>query len=112
MNHLRYLLKGGLLALVVLTGASAYGIELAQAKADGLIGERADGYIGLVKSDAAADVVELVKQINGKRRAEYRRIAEANDLSVEEVQALAGKKAIDRTGPGNWILTNGGWRQK
>jgi len=90
----------------------AFGAELDQAKSAGLIGERADGYLGLVEKNAPADVVDLVKAVNDKRRAEYQRIAGSNDLTLEQVQALAGKKAIERTAAGGWILTNGGWRQK
>ena len=97
---------------LALAAAPAFAAELDEAKADGLIGERADGYLGLVDTGAPADVVDLVAEINDKRKAEYERIAEANDLSLEQVQALAGKKAIDRTRAGHWILTNGGWEQK
>ena len=111
MKMLKKLLQTGLFALL-LSAAAAHGADLAQAKAAGMVGERADGYLGLVQENAPADVVALVKDVNSKRRDEYRRIAESNDLSLEEVQALAGKKAIDRTAAGHWVLTNGGWRKK
>jgi len=102
-----------LLPILILSWAGlAFGAELDQAKSAGLVGERADGYLGLVEEDASSDVVNLVKEINDKRRAEYRRIAGGNDLSLEQVQALAGKKAIERTAAGGWILTNGGWQRK
>lgn len=112
MNRLRILLQGICLSLALLSGAAALGADLDQAKADGLVGERADGYLGLVDENAPADVTELVRDINDRRRAEYQRIAKGNGLAMEEVQALAGKKAIERTDSGNWILTNGGWRRK
>ena len=105
-------LRGLLLTATLLVGAQALGADLDQAKQNGLVGERADGYLGLVDESAAEDVVMLVKSVNNKRREEYRRIAEKNDLTLEQVQALAGKKAIERTEPGAWILTNGGWRRK
>lgn len=101
------------LPIVALSLASfAFGADLDQAKSAGLVGERADGYLGLVKQDVPTDVVNLVKEVNDKRRAEYQRIARSNDLTLEQVQALAGKKAIERTPPGGWIRTNGGWHQK
>jgi uncharacterized protein YdbL (DUF1318 family) len=31
---------------------------------------------------------------------------------MAQVEALAGKKAIERTQPGGWILLNGGWQKK
>jgi hypothetical protein len=103
-----------LLATLLLSAASglAAADQLAQAKQNGLVGERADGYLGLVKTTVPEDVAALVKEVNSKRRAEYQRIAEANDLTVEQVQALAGRKAIERTEPGGWIMPNGGWQQK
>ena len=100
-----------MLLLVFFAGA-AFASDLDQAKADGLVGERADGYLGLVDTSAGADVAKLVKDINSKRKAEFERIAESNDLTLEQVQALAGKKALQRTKPGGWILVNGGWQQK
>lgn len=105
-------LRSILLVLALSWTGLAFSAELGQAKSDGLVGERADGYLGLVQEDAPADVVNLVKEVNDKRRAEYQRIASSNDLSLEDVQALAGRKAIERTAAGGWILTNGGWRQK
>ena len=86
MKMLKKLMQTGLFALL-LSAAAAHGADLAQAKAAGMVGERADGYLGLVQENAPADVVALVKDVNSKRRDEYRRIAESNDLSLEEVQA-------------------------
>lgn len=102
-----------LLFLTASVAASvAVAADLHDAKSQGLVGERADGFLGLVGASAPADVVALVEEVNGKRRAEYQRIARTNDLTLEQVQALAGKKAIDRTEPGDWVMLNGGWQQK
>lgn len=109
-NRTRY--AKALLVALLLLGGAAYAADLDQAKRRGLVGERADGYVGLVDESAAADVRTLVAEINAKRKAEYQRIARENDLELEQVQALAGRKAIDRTAPGGWILVNGGWQQK
>lgn len=100
------------LLLTFLSSSLTFAADLEQSKRDGLIGERADGYLGLVVESAAADVAALVKDINNKRRDEYRRIAAENNLTMEQVQALAGKKAIERTRSGDWILLNGGWQKK
>lgn len=100
----------GCSALLLAGGANA--ADLDSAKRSGQIGERADGYVGLVDRSAPADVVALVKEINAKRQAEYERIAQANHLEVAQVQALAGQKAIERTPPGQYILRNGGWQKK
>lgn len=91
---------------------SAHAADLDQVKRDGLVGERADGYLGLVDEAAAADVRALVAEINEKRKGEYSRIARANELTLQQVQVLAGKKAIEKTRPGQWVLRNGGWERK
>lgn len=91
---------------------SVFAADLDQAKRDGQIGERADGYLGLVVNDASSDVRALVAEINRKRKDEYLRIGRANDLTLEQVQVLAGKKAIARTASGQWVLRNGGWERK
>ena len=111
MRHSRTILRTALVVLAFVASV-AHGAELAQVKGEGLVGERADGYLGLVQADAPAAVTELVDDVNRKRRTEYQRIAETNDLTLQEVQALAGKKAIERTAAGNWVMTNGGWRKK
>jgi uncharacterized protein YdbL (DUF1318 family) len=100
------------LLVFALISVPAFAADLDRAKSDGLVGERADGYLGVVDAGAGADVVALVADVNAKRKAEYQRIAQKNDLTLEQVQALAGKKAIARTTAGHWILVNGGWQKK
>jgi len=100
------------LVVTLLVAVGALAADLEQAKRDGLVGERADGFLGLVVSSAPADVVALVNEVNAKRKAEYERIAKSNDLTLEQVQALAGKKTIEKTRKGDWIFVNGGWQKK
>jgi uncharacterized protein YdbL (DUF1318 family) len=100
------------LPLLALFAVVAFGADLNQAKQDGFVGERADGYLGLVVASAPADVTALVTDINAKRKAQYQRIAKTNGLTMDQVQALAGKKALEKTRAGDWILINGGWQQK
>ena len=104
-------LRSVLLALFLLLGAQAHAIDLETAKADGLIGERADGYLGIVVDEAPADVVELVDSVNAKRRQRYQQIAERNQIELADVEARAGQKAIEKTASGGWIF-QAGWQQK
>ena len=101
-----------LLALLLTAGSAAHAIDLDQAKREGLVGETLEGYVGIVVDDAPVAVKAMVEEVNNKRRAEYRRIAEENDIEVEQVEALAAKKAIEKTRPGDWVRVNGDWRQK
>ncbi len=98
--------------VLTLCASLVFAADMDTAKENGAIGERLDGYLGLVNTSAAADVVELVKSINQKRKVQYQRIAQTNDLSLEQVQTLAGTKTIKKTSPGNWIQTSEGWQKK
>ncbi len=97
---------------LLLTASAAFAADLDQVKRAGLVGERADGYLGLVDTSAPAEVRTLVAEVNQKRKAEYQRIAAGNGVEVSQVEALAGKKAIEKTRSGDWILLNGGWQKK
>lgn len=101
-----------LLALISLTavgGAKAGPLD--DAKAAGLVGERADGYVGAV--GAEADVQALIDEINAGRRAKYAEIAAKRGAPVEAVAAIAGKKLIERSPAGQYVLgSDGQWKQK
>ena len=103
------------LFLVLSLGGYAHGAELSlgDAKQQGLVGEQYDGYLGAVASSPTPAVRSLVTKVNGKRRAEYERIAAANNISRADVEALAGKKSIQKTAGGNYVKAEGqSWRQK
>jgi uncharacterized protein YdbL (DUF1318 family) len=86
---------------------------LAQPKADGLIGEQANGYIGLVKQNVPADIKKLVNDVNAKRRAGYQKIAKKQGTSLAEVERVGGNTAIEKTLRGNYIRdASGSWRKK
>jgi len=104
-----------LLAILAGIGWSApsWAISLQDAKAQGLLGEQPNGYLGLVKANAPAAVKDLMNQINTKRKQEYQSIAQRNHTQLNVVEALAGKKAIERTPPGQYIrLPSGHWTTK
>ena len=100
-------------ALLFLMPLLAFGITLDEAKQQGLLGERPDGYLGLVKPSSSPDTVNLMKDINNKRRDVYKGIAEKNSTALPAVEALAGKKAIEKTPTGQFIMQpNGTWVPK
>lgn len=84
--------------------------QLEAAKTQGLVGETPTGYLGVVRdSGQASDIVEVINQA---RRQEYARIAEKHDIAVSQVEAVAGKKAIEKTPPGQFIKVDGQWVKK
>lgn len=89
------------------------GSKLTQPKADGLIGEQANGYIGLVAQNTPADIRRLVEETNAKRKAGYKKIAAKQGLSLSEIEKVGGNKAIEKTLRGNYIRdASGTWRKK
>ncbi|MDH3948939.1 MAG: YdbL family protein [Gammaproteobacteria bacterium] len=100
--------------IVILAGlgwsAPGWAISLQDAKAQGLVGEQPNGYLGLVKSTAGADVIAMMNNINAQRKKEYQAIARRNNTELNVVEALAGKKAIEMTPSGQYVkLPSGQW---
>ncbi len=95
-----------LLAAFVLASApmALAASPLDTAKSAGLLGERWDGYLGVVKSDTAATA--LAKEINSKRRAHYAKIASGEGTSVEAVAAIAGEKLVEGAPSGHYVRTS------
>jgi uncharacterized protein YdbL (DUF1318 family) len=93
--------------------APAQAGALEDAKAAGMVGERIDGYLGVVGSAAPAAVAQLVEQINAERRAKYADIAGKQGAPVEAVAQIAGKKLIERAAPGEYVMgADGQWQRK
>ncbi len=89
----------------------AIALELETAKAQGVVGEQSDGYLGSVEPSAESNA--LVAHINAQRKVKYLEIAEKNGTSLTDVETLAGKKAIEMTAPGGYIRVGaGGWKKK
>jgi uncharacterized protein YdbL (DUF1318 family) len=99
-----------ILALAWAGAASA--IDLDAAKAQGLVGERTDGYVAAVAPSPAADVQSLVADVNAKRQTTYAQIAQTNGTDVSKVAALAAQKVLAKAPPGTWIFDSGRWYQK
>lgn len=100
-----------LLTVLLSVPLVAQAADLSVLKSAGVVGERADGYLGLVQEDATAEARALVAEVNAKRKAQYQRIAAANTLALDKVEALAGKKTLGKTAEGHWIFIES-WRQK
>lgn len=105
------------LLLALLISAPALALSLNQAmsalpaaKAAGQLGEQPDGYLGVVSPSGNA--AEIARQINDARRQEYQRLASENNIQLRDVESMAGKKALERTPDGQYIMLNGVWMKK
>lgn len=104
-----------ILALSLALPAFAMGLDeakqkLESAKQQGVVGETPTGYLDVVK--AGGEARDVVEAINSARRDEYTRIAEKHNIPVTQVETVAGKKAIEKTPSGQFVLINGQWVKK
>ncbi len=83
---------------------------LGQAKASGQVGEKPNGYLGAIAP--GGQTAEIARLINEARRTEYQQVAKKNAIPLGDVEALAGKKAINKTPAGQFIQSGGQWVKK
>lgn len=99
--------------LMLLSIPAVFAQTLDEAKASGLIGEKSDGYIGLVQGSAPAAVEQLVEDVNRQRRERYEQIARENGITISQVAQLAYARAVEATRSGNYVEdANGRWVRK
>jgi len=102
-----------LLACMLLLVPMSFALTLQEAKNEGLVGEQRNGYVGLVMESAPAEVMALARDVNNQRRELYQQIARQNSLTVEQVAALAFKKAVEATSTGQYLQdASGAWVKK
>lgn len=112
-NWMTRIILAMLIGMLAVATTVASESPLTQPKADGLIGEQADGYIGLVTNDVPADIRRLVNSVNAKRKAGYEQIAAKQGVPLSEVEKVGAKTAFEKTVRGNYVRdTNGTWRKK
>lgn len=111
MRTMRVGLAGLALLLALGPALPAAALDLEQAKARGLVGEQADGYLGVVEGSAEARA--LAERVNAKRRDEYAAIAKKRGTSVKAVAQLAGAKLVQRAPSGQFVRgSDGRWVKK
>ena len=82
------------------------------ARSSGKVGEKPDGYLGVV-GGADASVRKLVDDLNIKRRALYAQKAQAANATLEEYALTAGCLAIARTARGEkYQAPDGSWQTR
>ena len=102
-------------ALALAAPALAQDGALNQARASGLIGEQADGYLGFVPgAQISADLRGRVEQNNMQRRQLYTRRANERNVSVNEMAAAVACEVFERRIAMGERYRNeaGQWRQR
>jgi uncharacterized protein YdbL (DUF1318 family) len=83
------------------------------AKAQGVVGEQADGFLGLVTGSADPAVTAAVAQINAGRAGAYRDIAAKTGVTPAAAGEATAQQLIARLPPGAYYKPlGGGWTTK
>ena len=103
----------GFLFATVLCVSSVHALSLQDAKSQGLVGERTDGYVGYVATPPTEEVKSVVKMVNHKRRDKFQETAKNNGISIEDVGILFYQRAVDKTKPNQYYQdAQGSWTKK
>jgi uncharacterized protein YdbL (DUF1318 family) len=103
-----------LLFLALLVGAPAVAQTPAvnAARAAGIVGERYDGYLGIV-GPASGLVRGQVASINLRRRSLYSNLAASRGVSPQDVGVTAGCQLLGRVAVGEaYLSSDGRWRRR
>ncbi|MGN6375946.1 MAG: YdbL family protein [Sphingomonas sp.] len=83
-----------------------------QARSQGLIGEKPDGYLGIVGS-GTPELQKIVNDINIQRRAAYTKAAAAQGATVEDFAFTSACNLIANESAGEKYMTPGGqWKTR
>jgi len=103
---------------VAATGAFAQSAEqkamVDRAKAEGIVGEQADGYLGFRVATTNSGLTEAVETINaGRRQAYARSAAQAGTTAAVAGAVMFENQLLPRITSGQWYRTSDGrWVQR
>ena len=100
-----------LILLALGMNVQAATLTLNDARAQGRVGETLSGYLAPIQQDA--ETLARVNRINAARTESYQKLADSNNLPVDEVAKMAGQKLVARAQPGEYVKgINGKWLKK
>ena len=111
---MRRILSSIVLALALMVGATlpASARPLEAERAQGLVGDQADGYLGMVSGGNPA-LQGQVAQINAERAQQYAVIAKQQGTTATAVGAITGQQLYQSTPSGQYFRdANGSWIKK
>ena len=97
-----------------LSAVPALALTLDEAEAQGLTGERLDGYVGIVTRTPSDELRAMVARVNAQRRENYIGIAKRTEgATLTQIERLAAEKLIGRVPRGAYVQSpGGGWVRK
>lgn len=109
-------ITAAVLALFVSSGVMAQSAKqvVDAAKAEGIVGEQADGFVGVVEGRTAdAATRAAVSEMNAGRAQLYRDAAARNNVSPEAAGASSFQARYASIPAGQWVRdANGRWSRK
>ena len=111
-------ITAAVLAALAIAPAAAIALDAKSAvdaaKAQGAVGEQADGFLGFVKPSSDTALKAAVQEINDGRAALYRQAAAKNGVSPEAAGSSAYTTIVQaKLKPGEFYKpANGGWMKK
>jgi hypothetical protein len=82
------------------------------ARKSGQVGEKMDGYLGVIGSQSAA-IQNMVADLNRQRRENYTQRAQAQSVTLQEYALTQGCVLISRTAPGEkYQAPDGSWQTR
>lgn len=83
------------------------------AKAQGVVGEQGDGYLGLVTASADSSIAAAIAEINSGRAAVYKDAAARSGVTPAAAGEAAAKQIVQRIPSGQYYKPLGGaWTRK
>lgn len=101
-------------ALALGTAAAAAGAAIEDAKAQCVVGEQADGYLGVIDPSKVNDELKRDVRANNQQRKEiYADFAARNGLTVETAAAIFAERQVNQAPSGQCVRDqNGTWIKK
>lgn len=102
------------LALIAATTAYAGTATIEAAKAQCVIGEQTDGYLGVIEAGKADEALKReVRSINQQRKAAYAELAAKNGVTIEQAAQVTAERLLNGAPSGHCIQSpDGGWVKK
>lgn len=98
-----------LLAAAALALGVAHAAPIDDAKADCQVGERIDGYLGVVDGASPDDAaLRRMREVNQQRAAAYGDLAAKNGVTVDVTAKLTAEKLINKAPSGHCVQDEGG----
>lgn len=104
----------GIITCIFLFSASpVFAFSLEEAKNSGYVGEKQDGFLGVIKTDAKGEIASLVAEINAKRKAMYKKLAKKTGTDLQAVGKVTANKVIGKMLSGQYYMNgSGSWVKK